>query len=207
MSTTSLKESVPYEALSYTWGKSYSFRPLLVDGYELRIARRLREALEYLRYASQERVLWVDAICIHQEDGPNATRERNHQIQQMRLVYKKAARVIAWLGVEDESTHLVVQLMDYFKEQGINEEIVFSSTEDPTQFDKWSGLIDLCGREYWRRVWILQELACAASVSLRLGDTEFEWMDLASIGSLAWNNHGRMMAIPSIRRVLGISSS
>lgn len=41
-------------------------------------------------------VLWVDAICINQNDVP----ERNKQVLLMRQVYEKAASTIVWLGVE-----------------------------------------------------------------------------------------------------------
>jgi hypothetical protein len=48
----------------------------------------------------------------------------------MRLVYEKAMRVVAWLGEADESTELVVELVQSLKEQNITQEAVSASLQD-----------------------------------------------------------------------------
>lgn len=61
---------VPYEALSYTWGRKISDDKILLDGYEFEVTENLYHALKNLRQADQDRILWIDAICIDQ--GHNA---------------------------------------------------------------------------------------------------------------------------------------
>jgi FAD/FMN-containing dehydrogenase len=53
----------------------------------------LGDALRDLRYHEKDRVLWIDALCIDQ----NNNEERGEQVQQMGSIYSKAERVIIWL--------------------------------------------------------------------------------------------------------------
>jgi len=38
--------------------------------------------------------LWVDALCIN----PQSNKERNHQVDIMGQIHKKASKVLIWLG-------------------------------------------------------------------------------------------------------------
>ena len=53
---------------------------------------RFRQSLGCWKY------FWIDAICIQQSD----VSERNHQVRMMGLIYKRAAFVLAWLGMDCE---------------------------------------------------------------------------------------------------------
>ena len=112
-----------YDALSYTWGKptsdlsrqnpwmtgritprEYASQVIYVNGKELTVTTNLLYALERLqpRYQGMRKVqyLWVDAICINQNDD----QEKAEQVKMMGDIYKKAAEVLVWLGEEDGDT-------------------------------------------------------------------------------------------------------
>jgi hypothetical protein len=93
-----------FEALSYVWGKAKSPEHLFCDDGHLEITVNLDKALRHLRLSSMSRRLWVDAICIDQTD----LAERARQVQYMRLVYKRASRVIVWLGEKQEWTETAI---------------------------------------------------------------------------------------------------
>lgn len=133
LSTTTLTQPVSYEGLSYTWGTEYSSTPLFLDGYGVKITKNLEVALRYLRREDEERVLWIDAVCINQGKEEDAIEERNQQIQQMRLVYEKAATVVAWLGEEDEITGLVAELVNWLRKRDITQEAISASLQDPVR--------------------------------------------------------------------------
>lgn len=59
-------EGVPYEALSYVWGTRQSEEMILLDGCLFEGTRNLYEALAHLRRPDEDRILWIDAICIDQ---------------------------------------------------------------------------------------------------------------------------------------------
>ncbi|KAF5725230.1 het-domain-containing protein [Fusarium mundagurra] len=91
--TVHLASSPPYEALSYTWGDEKASVRILLNGEEFSVRPNLANALAALRI-SEPRVLWVDALCINQED----IKERNHQVGMMRDIFRRAERVLVWLG-------------------------------------------------------------------------------------------------------------
>jgi hypothetical protein len=54
------------------------------------------------RLALVDQFIWIDQICINQ----NNAKEKASQVQMMGQIYKKAARVTAYLG-NSENAHLV----------------------------------------------------------------------------------------------------
>lgn len=93
-----------YEALSYVWGAPTGSVPCTCDGKRLLITPNCNDALRHLRLPNQHRILWVDAICIDQENGEESLKERNTQITLMGEVYRIAERTLCWLGNGEEYT-------------------------------------------------------------------------------------------------------
>lgn len=93
-----LDESPDYVALSYVWGEKSSEDPLLqVDGQTLQIRESLWQALEALTTHGSPIRLWVDQICIDQDNKA----EREQQVRLMSRIYSQAQRVVDWLGGHD----------------------------------------------------------------------------------------------------------
>jgi hypothetical protein len=96
--------STSYDALSYTWGDPVSSETIEVcisvdsgdDNRSMIITRNLYDALQRLR-TEEPRRLWVDAICINQDD----LQEKSHQVARMGQIYGNADNVIVWLGEDD----------------------------------------------------------------------------------------------------------
>lgn len=95
---------VSYEALSYAWGDNELSNSVQVrhsTGTEqpsrnIPITRNLFEALRRLQL-NAPRTLWIDALCINQND----LTEKASQVARMGQIYRNASAVIVWLG-EDE---------------------------------------------------------------------------------------------------------
>lgn len=95
------------------------------------VTRNLGRALPYLRYTDRPRVLWIDAICVNQND----LIERSKQVQRMANVFTQATRVVVWLGEEShnskhamENLKMVSTKINYDFE---NRRLLLAS-EDPT---------------------------------------------------------------------------
>lgn len=93
-----------YEALSYVWGATAGSIPCICEGRQLLITPSCNDALRHLRLPTQQRTLWVDAICIDQGDSKDSLKERNTQITLMGDVYRTAQRTLCWLGKGEEYT-------------------------------------------------------------------------------------------------------
>ena len=64
-------------------------------------------ALQHLSFAKKPRLLWIDAICINQDDIV----ERSEQVNKMASIYGSARLVILWLGEEAHESTLAVQTL------------------------------------------------------------------------------------------------
>lgn len=95
-----LADRPEFTALSYTWADlagDRSLRGTLFLGPEwaaLPITTNCAAALRCLRSRPDAGTVWVDAICINQDD----TSERSQQVVLMRDIYSRARKVIIFLG-------------------------------------------------------------------------------------------------------------
>lgn len=87
--------SCPYEALSYVWGSEEKPDCITINEHDLNITRNLYTALLHLRDHTCPRLIWIDAICINQDDKD---KEKEEQIPLMPEIYARAQRVVVWLG-------------------------------------------------------------------------------------------------------------
>ena len=107
----SLDKNPKYKALSYVWGSPQSGCYIECHGSELQITANAEAALRRLRYRCCPRTLWIDAICINQTSIP----EKNAQLHLMADVYRKARRVLVWLGESSEMLDLAFRSFHRFE--------------------------------------------------------------------------------------------
>lgn len=110
--------------------------------------------------------LWIDALSIDQPDA----RERMHQVRIMSRIFGGAREVIIWLGLA---------------KQGVGEMMRKAPLEHMSESDWVDGhaaaIGDLCGRSYWSRLWIFQELKSAKEARLMCGAHTLDWMNFRSL--------------------------
>ncbi|KAI1123770.1 heterokaryon incompatibility protein-domain-containing protein [Nemania abortiva] len=97
---------VAYEALSYVWASDEDDAVISVNHIPFSISANVYHAFKCFRLADKARVLWVDAICINQED----TQEKSEQVRMMDRIYSNADTVLIYLGPDVDDSSLV---MDY----------------------------------------------------------------------------------------------
>ncbi|KAH8725716.1 heterokaryon incompatibility protein-domain-containing protein, partial [Phaeosphaeriaceae sp. PMI808] len=153
--------SHPYEALSYVWGGEDKPRSIIIDDQELAITHNLYMALLHLRDRETSRIIWVDAVCINQEDEI----EKGYQIQLMAAIYAKASHVIVWLGEAQDHGDRALELIRIAGKNSVN-----SSNAGP--FDQ--AILQLLERPWFRRIWVLQEVAAAQHIIIKCGTTEID---------------------------------
>ncbi|EWY80672.1 hypothetical protein FOYG_16605 [Fusarium oxysporum NRRL 32931] len=170
-----LNDIIPYEALSYSWGSQSTPHEIIVDEKTLSITESLYEALWHLRRPDEDRMLWVDALCIDQ----NNIKERGHQVNRMGEIYGKADKVIIWLGYLSGNAAKLKSAITLFEDRveklpGIPRKW---PRDDPRWKSQWKQveaafgpschdelaevLQSLMEKPWFSRVWILQEVANA----------------------------------------------
>ena len=85
-----LDDPPQYHALSYCWGDPSVTLPIQVNDKTDQVTMNLEAALRELR-ARKIKTLWVDALCINQQDPV----ERGLQVMRMGIIYSKAIEVLA----------------------------------------------------------------------------------------------------------------
>jgi hypothetical protein len=178
---------VEFEALSYTWGSTENKTEIYLDNHLVPVTRNLLEALEALRFQNKPRVLWVDALCINQEN----LEERASQVKIMRYIYREANSVIVWLGPAADNSHLALDLLiklsdireqrHNFGRYGVILRENLSNSGLPDFLDPdWAALNSLLNRSWFSRVWVVQELAFSKDSNVRCGDREIPWVTIAN---------------------------
>lgn len=172
-----------YEALSYTWGPEVPAKKIMInDGVHL-IRSNLWQALNVLRSnidKGDSRYLWIDALCINQKN----VLERNHQVAQMKRIYKQARIVLAWIGIADTTSPFALRFLSKIKSWSemsssdchVNRGLIAKRRLNHLLVSKrhqrtLSAISSLCYRRYWSRVWIVQEIVLARDVLLLCGSS------------------------------------
>lgn len=166
---------IEYEALSWCWGQEVKDRAVRIQEggkyYRLAVTRDLTMALKYLRHPHEERILWIDALCINQENHE----ERNHQVQMMSLIYSGAKQACIWLGEDtDDSTTAIRFIHEILKLENFD-----TISERRENALKWQSLLLLMQRPWFSRRWVVQEIALAKSATIYCGNDKITWTDFA----------------------------
>ncbi|KAM7201213.1 hypothetical protein V8F20_004959 [Naviculisporaceae sp. PSN 640] len=178
-------DGTPYEALSYTWGQPQELIEITLCGKRVAIRDNLFVALWHLRKPDEDRLLWIDAICIDQESHL----EKGHQVGQMRLIYQNAQNVHIWLGKSTEDIDMLMTQMkqldiralrrpDYRRNSPLawesewpilREELDKLGTSHTFHERRCKATRDLLSRPWFRRVWIIQEVFSARVATVGCG--------------------------------------
>jgi hypothetical protein len=170
----SLDDQPTFECLSYVWGDQSSAArvSIVVNGHPFSINASLACALRYI--VEDNPVIWIDAICINQKDNE----EKSVQVPLMQRIYGRASKVIMWLGLpSSENSNFVSQLEQYSPKLSEDDE-----EKSPAMNSQNIVQLNTFFRNpYWRRVWIIQEVALARKAVVRYGTHSFDFDMLASV--------------------------
>jgi hypothetical protein len=187
LATASLSSGPHYEALSYCWGDPTAQKAIFCDGAVLHVTVNLYSALKRLRKTSISRMLWVDAICINQED----VQERNEQVPLMRDIYEGCINVLVWLGEHNaltkEGFKIVRRMTSKYSPK-------IMQSKSPKEFwdhefnrehklpwptsHQWVCVYKIFQRDYFSRMWVIQEVVVSRSIEVICGKDIVPWYKL-----------------------------
>jgi hypothetical protein len=170
-----------YEALSYVWGDASITEPILLQGKPFRVTRALWTALRYLRLEGRQRTIWVDAICINQEDA----QEREEHVGRMSEVYKYALHSLLWMDIPRAAIqHVLPYLERHYPEGETAVDFAFSLMQSADVVVLREHNL-LCANPVWGRSWIVQELILSPAVSVVTQDATFNVLHLQYLAMAA----------------------
>jgi Heterokaryon incompatibility protein (HET) len=162
----SLTEAGPYAALSYTWGDGIANKPILCNGYRFQVTTNLYSALLKLRKSSGQVRIWVDRLCINQED----VEERSDQVRHMGRIYASAAVVMIWLGEETKDTYLAFEAIRNLAHNSTN----ITRALTPSQI---TAIEKILLNPWFTRTWVVQEVVLSNEAYLMCGSQQISWKD------------------------------
>ncbi|CAK4033595.1 Hypothetical predicted protein [Lecanosticta acicola] len=179
----------PYETMSYLWASGSEREEMRVGAKgSLSITTSAANALRRLRFPDQVRTLWMDQVCINQSD----LSERSQQVGIMHRVYSHAVRVLMYLGSDPDqmapsAKGFIAELQSrwdrparyrYSDEQTMREERLPA----PDSI-KWKAYKTLMGLQYFKRVWMLQEVMLSKAAVAFWGEAEMLWIHIARVAA------------------------
>ncbi|KAI3324074.1 heterokaryon incompatibility protein-domain-containing protein [Xylariaceae sp. AK1471] len=200
-----------FEALSYVWadlGPPDSAYDILIrdgDGNKRWLALRggsIFAALNELRFLDRPRRIWADQCCINQDDQV----ERSQQLQFMNRIYRDAAHVLVWLGLDTKKE--AVPAFSLVREiygtlcypiGSVSCELGTVDLERRLKDGKET-IQALTDRAWFKRGWIVQEIGTGTPAIIKWGDAEISWDTLASVCEKLKSYH-------RLRSTLGITTS
>ncbi|PQE09703.1 ankyrin and het domain protein [Rutstroemia sp. NJR-2017a BBW] len=179
-----------FEALSYTWGSEADPEVVHVvcpkDGHlrSIRVRKNLEVALRHLRRSDRHRILWIDAICINQEDNV----EKGPQVAMMGDIYRSADRVVVWLGPEADGSSAALDALGFLGFLGSQITVDWSTYEVkaadvadskkpvPLVARELTAIYNFVSRPWFERLWIRQEIFLAnAKAIICAGHHQVSW--------------------------------
>lgn len=176
LGNANLEDTPYYKALSYVWGDPSVTVPIFVDGAQYHVTVNCYTALLRLRQA-EEICLWIDAICINQNDDA----EKSVQVALMGDVYFLAEQVIVWLGIpelkvspeaevdEGLAFSLLLDLARFQNKHGKDAnavEVAAFLRKDCADIESWRAMVNFFHHPWFERIWVYQEFVLSADTRL-----------------------------------------
>jgi len=151
----------------------------------------------------EPRVLWIDAICINQDDS----RERRTEVIEMGSIYSNAAQVLVWLGPSSGNSIIAMETL-----AKIGHDISYlpvkytvstqkgswvAQLEEDTEAlrsnaYRWVAIGDLLRRPWFSRLWVFQEIGLATKATVLAGGFGLNWNIFVTALNWVWKMLDRL---------------
>ncbi|KAK0618886.1 heterokaryon incompatibility protein-domain-containing protein [Immersiella caudata] len=190
--------TVYYNSVADEYSASHRI-PIACGGKRLHIQQNLFDALCQLSTSGDsdeddaDGYLWVDALCINQQDYA----ERAAQVKIMDQVYSKAAHTVIWLGRVDaeiistsDAFRVITQVASYPLDTFAQSNIVPFRRQAPSVYTEcdlapiswmeWCAFAALLKRQWFSRLWIVQETILSPRLLVFCGPHRIPWNTLVT---------------------------
>ena len=160
-----------------------------------------------------------DALCINQDD----IEEKSHQVQMMAKIYKSCVDVLAWLGPADEESDTAMEKFESIGNKAIEAGIQDFRAADMANWFEPGGdervcrikvtlnelavkeglglfhhsMVPFSKRDYWTRVWIVQEISLTRTVTIVCGSKRLSFTNFGAASNFCafarWTLHTRSL--------------
>jgi hypothetical protein len=197
----------PYDALCCAWIPDEAdvdeTSAVVYIGQQYREVRRATaEALKALRSPNEIKKVWVEELCIVQDDdaGFKAFQQRSTS-----LIYNCAERTIIWAGPGNDHSEAAWTLIEILSHRCNDENRRLPSPSDlehdavlmavdllPVGSESWQSLLDFFPPHLFSQGWLLHDVAFAKKAIVKFSIYELEWWQVARVRDMlsqpSWMN-------------------
>ena len=166
-------DDLHYTALSYTWSGSVGEHFISIGGAPLYITENLSIALRRIRGPTRPRNMWVDAICIHQDDHE----EKAIQVNMVGDIFASATRKIAWLGETSDDSDVAMGFIGSLRQKALNGQDENIKIEQTC----CRAIDEMMQRKWWTRIWVIQEALLSRRVIFQCGEKRVDIMNFTKL--------------------------
>ncbi|KAK4172109.1 heterokaryon incompatibility protein-domain-containing protein [Triangularia setosa] len=161
--------------------------PITIDGTRLIVGGELHRALKTMRREDEHLRIWVDAVCIDQQNMD----ERSKHVRVMGEIYAGAETVRVWLGEDSgfyvtpfvNTIYLMTDILMDIRAPHEMGSLVDALHDVQGRFVRhprsqelnWDMIAEFFNRSWWHRTWVIQEIANARQAMLYAGSHDFGW--------------------------------
>jgi hypothetical protein len=177
-----------YEALSYVWGDPAISATIELNGQPVEVSQNLRSALRRLRGRDTALTLWIDQLCINQENAA----EKSRQVTLMRHIYSGCRLCHVWIGELPHDVSLqdaswifdaFEYMADYAATGDSDRRSLPNKLAQTTDYEGiFRGLAVLSGADksrqevsWWSRIWTIQEAILPHELRVMWGPLSMPW--------------------------------
>lgn len=125
--------------------------------------------LRHLRKDHRRVRLWVDAICLNQEDD----KEKGIQVQLMGEIYQCARKLHLWLGSGDDQDAAAV--FQHLHLAALATKLVKRQPPPALNQIPWSSVQKLLQLPWFRRRWVVQEVELSSDITVHWTTRKLAW--------------------------------
>ena len=196
------RSSLPdFNAISYVCGQAFPHNAVYINGHEFYVGDNCFYALKQVCLHYPGSYVWIDAICINQQD----LEEKSAQVSAMGGIYRSALRVLACIGPSDAVSDEIVRATqdldsfiqepppewdepDAYRRPCLWKPPLWNPPMDESATLKfWETFTKFELRPYFNRAWIVQELNGGhGRTTILCGQSKIDWSALCTLADRLW---------------------
>ncbi|OBR05707.1 heterokaryon incompatibility protein [Colletotrichum higginsianum IMI 349063] len=197
-----------FAALSYVWGDPSQREYIYISGQEVSVTKSLFDALRHFRLPDQELLIWADALCINQDDleeraeqvqlmreiysrstsvmvwlGLDTDGQAVCAIPLIESIHQACENHAMAKGVELlDMAHFTPATQKFEGLAGVSISDITTVAENTNrpkpELASWTALGWVLSRQWFTRVWCVQEIVLARSSKAYIGSHSLDWIKL-----------------------------
>lgn len=191
-------KATPYNfaALSYVWGTDAHDRVIKINDLTFNVTPNLESALRNISKKQIAVFFWIDLICIDQNNGL----EKNSQVAMMGEIYAAAILTLVWLGESNPAISEAIDMLEAANlahdENGLPVVDLHHTVDNLNHISAWNGVGELLAVPWWRRMWVIQEIALGQRAMILCGTKTLMFQRLALGADFAFRHNGLSHIFP-----------